>query len=366
MNIKRLAFYFGLVLITALAAIKPNYNWDCLPYMAIVLDKTENLSNQELHNKVYEQAQVHIPEKQYAMLVAETPYRTSMQQNADAFKQQLPFYHIKPLYIGLCWLSYSVGFNLAFATVIPSLLAFFGIGLLLFFWLNKFVSEKQSILITCCILLTMPFTGIGRESSPDALSCFFIVLASYWFYIKKCWQWIAPALALAVLTRPDNIIFVGLLGTVLFAKKYWSITYILIVLGFSMLAFIIPKLYLTSYNWQTLFYHSFIIHLTFPADTAINLNLSDYIFTIARNAFREFNISLIPLLLIFAIPAWNNRKKLTTDLSILWLTIGLTILLRYLLFPVFTGRFMAPYYLIAILLIINQLQKYYNPTHEIN
>jgi 4-amino-4-deoxy-L-arabinose transferase-like glycosyltransferase len=151
--------------------------------------------------QVYEQAQVHIPEKQYAMLVAETPYRTSMQQNADAFKQQLPFYHIKPLYIGLCWLSYSVGFNLAFATVIPSLLAFFGIGLLLFFWLNKFVSEKQSILITCCILLTMPFTGIGRESSPDALSCFFIVLASYWFYIKKCWQWIAPALALAVLTR---------------------------------------------------------------------------------------------------------------------------------------------------------------------
>ena len=366
MNLKKLAFYFGLILITVVAAIKPNYNWDCLPYMAIVLNKTEKLSNQELHNKVYEQARLHIPEKQYTMLVAETPYRTAMLNNAVAFNQQLPFYSIKPLYIGLCWLSYKAGFNLAFSTVLPSLLAFFGIGLLLFYWLKKMLNEKQSILITYCILLAMPFTGIGRESSPDALSCFFILLACYWFYCKKCWQWVAPVLVLAVLARPDNIILVGLFANILFIKKYWSITDTLLVFGAGLLAYIIPTWLIVSYPWQTLFNHSFIKHLSFPADAVINLTWQDYVFAIARNAFREFNISLIPLLLIFTIPAWNNRKKLTANLSILWLTIGATILLRYLLFPVFTGRFMAPYYLIAILLIINQFKSLYRAPHEIN
>lgn len=367
MNLKRNAFYIGLIVLTALASLKPNYNWDCLPYMAIALQMDDaHQSNEQLHTYVYAQAKKHIPEQQYKLLIADTPYRQQMKTNAEAFIQQLPFYHIKPIYVALVWLSYSAGLSLPFSTVLPSLLAFFGIGIILFKWLSKFVSQNQSILITCCILLAMPFTGIGRESSPDALSCFFILLGCYWFFVKKCWLWVAPTLVLAILTRPDNIILVGLFCLLLLVKKYWSITDILLVFGFGILSFIIPKLFLASYSWQTLFYHSFIEHLTFPSDTVVNLTLSDYIFAIARNAFREFNVSLIPFLLIFAIPIWNYRKKLTADLSIVWLTIGLTILLRYLLFPVFTGRFMAPYYLIAILLIINQLKKYYNPTHEIN
>lgn len=366
MKIKHLAFYFGLLLITALAAFKPNYNWDCLPYMAIVLETNKTLSPEELHREVYNQAKQHIPAEQYNLLVANKPYRIAMQHNAMAFYQQLPFYRIKPLYIALCALFYKLGVNIAFATVIPSLLAFFGIGVVLFFLLKNVVSQNQSMAITYCLLLAMPFTGIGRESSPDAISCFLMLLGCYWFFKKKCWHYIAPAFALAVLARPDNIIFVMLFGVCLLVKKYWSVTDAVIVIASGLLAYFVPQLFFEGYNWKTLFYHSFIKHLTYPKDAIISLTITDYIFAVLRNAFREFNSSFIPLLLIFIISIWNYRKIITKDLTILWLSIGATIIVRYLLFPVFTGRFMAPYYLIAILLIINQFKSLYRKPHEIN
>lgn len=364
MKLNALWFYVALTVLTVFAGLKPFYNWDCLPYMGAVLMLDEEIKPVALHQKVYGEAKKHIPAEAFSLLTQKEGYRTEMHQNAEGFYQQLPFYYIKPLYVGMAWICYQLGCSLPFSTVLPALLAFWGIGFLLFNWLKTVFQNHQAAIITLLLLVMLPFSGLGRESSPDGLSCFFMLLGAYWFTSKKCWLWVAPALGCAVLTRPDNIIFVGLFALVLFWKRFWSYQDIICTFLVGAIAYIIPKHYIVGYSWETLFHHSFISHLTYPKTQLIELSIWDYINIVLRQSFKALSASLIPLLTILTMLFWWGKNKLQQLDLILWVTIIGTIAVRYLLFPVLWGRFMAPYYLVAILFVLIQFKLLYRPINE--
>jgi 4-amino-4-deoxy-L-arabinose transferase-like glycosyltransferase len=364
MNLTKIWFYIALTCLVVFAGQKPYYNWDCLPYMASILVFDQDLNNADLHTAVYDNLQENVPKKTFEVLTQTEGYFENMYQNADAFHQQLPFYYIKPCYIGLSWISYKLGSNLIFATVLPSLLALWGIGFILFSWLSSMFSLKKAAIISVLLLLTVPLAKLGRLSTPDSLSCFFLLLGVYWFYAKKCWLWVALALALAILSRPDNVIFVGLFLVALVWKKYWSYQDIIFTCLLGLFAYAIPKLLLPSYSWQTLFIHSFVDQLNYPQTELVNLKVTQYVSIVVRNSFRELSISLIPLLLIFSISIWGARSKQDITTKLLLFTIISAVIVRYLLFPVLWGRFMAPYYLIALILILKQTKHLYQPVNE--
>src|SRR4051812_6427835 len=131
-------FIAVLAFISAQAYKKPSYNWDMLPYMAVILSYD---GQQNVHESVYNTARQELPAEAFRLLTdSSQAHRRETAQHVEEFNLQMPFYIVKPLYTGLSYLFYKSGFSLTRSTVIPSILAFLCVGLLMLVWCTKYIS----------------------------------------------------------------------------------------------------------------------------------------------------------------------------------------------------------------------------------
>lgn len=152
--------FFVVVAVSLLPAClfafrRPAYNWDMLPYMAIVLKMDKPWLNMEgIHTLTYQMASQKVPETDYRLL-KEGNYRKKMAANAAAFGEQLPFYSVKPLYVGMIYLLYKTGFSLVSSTMLPSIIAYFFLGLLLFYWMGRYLRPLFALLGSVLVMYTL-------------------------------------------------------------------------------------------------------------------------------------------------------------------------------------------------------------------
>src|SRR5476651_346587 len=126
-------YCFCLLTIAVFAYRRPHYNWDMLAYMALTIQQ-DHKSVDQIHQLTYQAAKENIPAIDYEHLVG-GEYRKNISENPAAFFNTLPFYAVKPLYIEMVSLFHKAGFSLPMATVLPSIVCYFLIGVLLFYWL---------------------------------------------------------------------------------------------------------------------------------------------------------------------------------------------------------------------------------------
>ena len=92
--IRWLLYIFCISLTSFYSIKKPEYNWDMLGYMALVL-RVENKNIEETHLMTYENAKEQIPAEFYFRLTdSANAYRRKMKENAVEFYRQLPFYTV--------------------------------------------------------------------------------------------------------------------------------------------------------------------------------------------------------------------------------------------------------------------------------
>ena len=91
-----LAATFALV--AACSLLRPAYNWDVLPYVALA-SETPAMSAAERHEVAYRLVEAAAPGSDWALLTADGAYRVQMAADAEAFDNQLGMYRIKPAYI---------------------------------------------------------------------------------------------------------------------------------------------------------------------------------------------------------------------------------------------------------------------------
>jgi hypothetical protein len=83
-------YFFIIFLVAAYSFKKPEYNWDMLPYMALVL-KADHIDTDSIHKLVYYSARKGLPEISYGQLTnPSNGYRKKMSENSGAFSRQLP------------------------------------------------------------------------------------------------------------------------------------------------------------------------------------------------------------------------------------------------------------------------------------
>ena len=115
-------------------------------------------------------------------------------------------------------LFHKIGFSFTPATVVPSLLCFFLIGLSIWRFSIQFMDPVKTFLVSGICMAIFPSFQLARLSTPDALSCFFVLNALLFIYTgRKTLIWFSLFL-LAVFTRLDNIIAELIL---LFALLKW-------------------------------------------------------------------------------------------------------------------------------------------------
>jgi hypothetical protein len=354
-------FYCLSLLVTMVFAYRrPLYNWDMLGYMALVVQK-DHPGQKEIHQITYSTAKENIPAEDFKALTG-GEHRKMLSESPGAFFATLPFYAVKPLYIKMASLFHKAGLTLPMATVLPSIIFYFFIGLLLFSWLSRHLKLFWAFGLSIGIMYSGFMVFLARLSTPDCLSTFLLLSAFYFILEKPSPGWMFLFLLLSVYARLDNIIPAGLIVSFLYFTGKWKAklkrkTFLLMLLVLAASYFLITGFTMRPFGWGALYYPAFATQLDLSHAYHSNFSFHAYISLVVSQlatalVFYHFIFFLCILLLILYSPAFKFRD-LTFDQSFS-LLLFLIILCRFILYPDLSDRFNVAYYLCFLVLFIKK------------
>jgi len=356
--------YFLIIMLASIYSLKhPSYNWDMLGYMALVL-KIDNADIIRAHDRTYSAAKNELPPAFYNILVdSNNMYRKKMKENPVAFNDHLPFYIIKPLYVGMVYLFYKAGFSLTKSTILPSIFSFIFISAILLFWLKKYLHWFYAFVLSLLAMLSPPLLSVAKLSTPDALSGL-LLFSSFYFLLEK--PKIIPLVLLMIISifaRLDNIIInIAILSLATFAiRSPLKISFRKYLLAYSALiiSYLIISLSVGKYGWNISFYSTFAHYLTSTSfEFQETFNLKFYLHLIYSATVHGFYFSsiaflFIMLLLLFAYPA-SSLYNINFD-QLFALLLFLVFILRLIIYPDISDRVYIAFYLIVTILLIRKI-----------
>jgi hypothetical protein len=358
-----LLIYCAIILFVSIYSLKkPAYNWDILPYMGVILSY-ENIDVKTIHDSVYNIAKKQIPSAFYnRMIDSSNKYRYHLAQSTEAFNLQLPLYVVKPLYTGLGYLFYKAGASLLIATILPSVLSYFLIGLLLFYWLQKYWPVIFAFAGSLFIMFSSPLLSGANLSSPDMLSALLLFAAIYAIIERRSLAWTFFFLILSVFTRLDNIIpSIFFLTTLAFTNK-WNpkipVGKLSLLLAVMVLSYLAISFNVRSFGWSLFYYPSFVKQLNPSYNINNTFVFKDYVALAKSQLMTGLFFSFLSLffflvlLLLWNSPAFHfSRLTIEQTLGIVFVLI---IMIRFVLQPLINDRLYIPYYLSVIIFLVKK------------
>jgi len=340
------------ILVTALAAVVlPDANWDMLPYIAVAGESTHP-TPEALHDYAYGAVKDGVSAGEYLALTDDAGgYRTRMANDPAAFHSMLPMYRVKFLYAEiLSGLSQVMSPVAAMHTIQAlSALLFGGIVLL---WLRS-VGALVLAPILCAVLMVAEFSYAARSNSPDLL-CSALLLGGLYAHMTRREAATALLLFLAVLVRPDNVIFVGVFAVLLLAFRQWSVG----VLSAAVASF---AAYFAISQWAG--HPGWWPHLYFSSvDQQMNMDGFDPAFSLvaygkafANAVMRSLVFNTWVGVAVLALGGWyaTHRAGFSLDrrAGILFAALVLAVVAKFAVFPIHDNRIYFPYLIPPFLLI---------------
>lgn len=239
---------------------QPRYNWDIVGYVAAT--KSIDTKNKKLlHRATYLHLKRTLPKRDYAHLHSNR-YERRVATDPDALQEQLPYYQIRPFYIGLLYLASKVGVSLSFATHFVSALAVV-LGLFLLYLLSlRYLPNTLSATLPVFALLYGAIE-IGQLSTPDGLaylSLFLLVL----LFLRRQYTLLFLCLPLSLTIRTDLLLF----HLPLLALLFLSHTRLRKKVALTSVGLVAIYLFINhTYNhpgWSTLMFHTFLHPQPYP------------------------------------------------------------------------------------------------------
>ena len=336
------------------AAVRPYHNWDMIPYVGA----TRALSGIEpgvLHKNVYKDLRLAVSLETFGALT-EGPHRGVVYENSEAFRQQLPFYQPRVLYIATVYLLALVGVDVFAATHIVSAIAVAG-GLLLL--LAAFRSRIRSGLL----FLVPPFAALlglldtAKYSTPDGLAFLVMSLAVYLFL--RGHRTLFAVLPLCVLVRTDLILFVVVV-TMYFWLSQQSRVLALIGLAASAILAVGLSASYSYYEPAAVYYNTFVGALTYPAEFTGSYRLSDHLGALETGVLKTLSdrAFLIFVAMSTTLAAISYRSRRLRDVPRLRFLVGsslLFVVIHFVLFPEIEARFFVLQYMLVLLVLLSVL-----------
>ncbi|CAH2408723.1 hypothetical protein [Mesorhizobium escarrei] len=336
------AFALYILLIAVTAWFIPDANWDMLPYLAIA-EEGSYRDVQALHDYAYGTVRDGVSAGDYKALIDDGGgFRSHMAGNAADFHSLLGMYRIKFLYAEILSTMSSVmsPVEAMRAVSVLSVLLFGAIALL---WLR---SEGALVLapVAGAVLMMAEFGDVARAATPDLL-CSALFLGGLFAYVRGREVATAILLFLAVMARPDNIVFLAVFAVLLvaFRRKAWGA-----LAGFagSLVAYFAISHWAQHPGWWS--------HLWFSSiDQHYNMNGFDPPFS-AVSYLRAFAVSLVRAvslnswvgISVLALAGWYALSragfKLDRRAGILFAALVLGVLAKFTVFPIHDTRIYFP------------------------
>ena len=336
-------------------------NWDILGYSASAISLANDDPN-FIHSYVFSELNNYGTQSARQKLTTGTDYAVTMHQDADAFYQQIPYYKIRIIFVGLIYILTKVGMNIFSAGHLVAASAG-AIGLILFFYSFKsYIKPSLWPMIPFFFILCGALDS-GQYVTADTLAYFWIGAISLAF-IKKHWA-VLPLIALSVLVRTDLAVLVAIMLAYIFV--YWpgmrlktcitAIVAAALYLGINKLA--------GNYGWSTVFYYVFVSDMTatHPAEfSQYSISFQQYIDQFVSNLvwiFYESEFWLYIAFMVLQLLLFNYsqseelsrpeklKKYLSDPIISLALISSAYIFIHYLLFPAMWTRFFLGQYMIV-------------------
>jgi hypothetical protein len=355
--------FSAYVLLTALSAIVlPDANWDMIPYIAVAEEGTYP-TPQALHDYAYGAVKAGVSGSDYLALTDDGGgFRTRMASDAAAFHSMLPMYRVKFLYAEvLAGLSHVMSPVAAMRTVQGlSALLFGGIVLL---WLRS-TGALALAPIAAALLMVAEFPYAARSNTPDML-CSALLLAGLYAHVRQRQAATAILLFLAVLVRPDNVIFVGVFAVLLLALRQWSPG----VLAATVASF---AAYFAISHWAG--HPGWWPHLYFSSiEQQMNMDGFDPAFSVVLYAKAFANAVVRSLVFntwvgvaVLALAGWyvTHRAgfRLDRPAGILFAALVLAVLAKFVVFPIHDTRIYFPNLIAPFLLLATPLMAMWAST----
>jgi hypothetical protein len=289
---------------------RPAGNADIVDYVSTA-HSWQGLSGQALSDAVYGDLRGFLTSAQYDDVtgagdkaLGRNVYLHAMATDPVSLAQQIPFYAVKPLYPGLMLALHAVGVPLPLSTVLISAAAFIALGLLLFAWLRRHHGPWLALLFAGLLCVSPPFAVLASLSTPDALGLLLVTGAAFAMVELRRFRMAVVLLVLAVLTRPNAVVFaVALLGAGVVAApssgiRIRPVVGVVVAAGLAAVVLGVSRL-VGGYAYTLLFSHTFYGWISYPANGAPPLRLGEvlhlYAFLVA-----QLPSTLLPLFLLLA------------------------------------------------------------------
>jgi len=341
------AYLAILLLFAVLAYQKTSNDWDLLAYTACVFHLESNDSNR-IHAATYHMAEQYFSPNEFSEMISKNEYRIRMYADVKSFFGELHFYYIKPLYIGLIYSISKLNQSPLEAMKWINSFSYLGIGCILLLIINLLTNKIiPSFLVFTALISYNGLLDMVRELTPDVLSMFVLLALSYGYLFSIKRKWVILFSILAILIRPDNILFVSIvwLLTEYFGNKF---NYRTVFVGSLFILIHIIIKYMTKgadYEQTTLSI------FTYPLDLESIRTLKSYLQEIASNID-----NLIPFFSLLILTIWT-QNDLKSKESLLLISILIALTIRFLFIPHLSERFYIPYGYMAVIAILSNTEK---------
>jgi hypothetical protein len=345
-----LAFSVGLL---AGSQLKPRYNADMVAYIACARS-FEIGDESELHSSVFRELKEAVDPATFERLTKGTPNRIRMTTDATAFREQLAFFKIRPVY-NLCIHALSkAGVSIVKASHLVSGLAVF-LGIWLLFLIGRPRLGYLFMYLVPPLGLAFGLLDIASLSTPDGLAFLAVVLSVYLF-LKRHWLLLA-LLPACVAVRTDLMIFSSMFAAYLLIfgthRRLWTAA----SLASSAFLYVFINRYFGNPGWAVTFYYTLIERVSHPITAGVELTAADY-----ANALLRGTLSLAgdkPFVVYFCVAVASlslmvkaQAKKGTgwlfeKDISVLVMLPLLYFVIHFAFFPDIDNRYFVPQYLIG-------------------
>jgi hypothetical protein len=202
-----LFFAATMASIALFGALRPAFNWDMIPYVALAEERS-GMNSAVRHDRAYQVVHAAAPAKDWALLTQANDYRAHQYANPHLFDTQLGMYRIKVGYIAAArMLNAFVPTICAFRLI--NLLALIMLSAVVMWWMRIGRFGRAAFFLVP-VLLIAKLPAATQLVTPDLLCASFAV-AGLALLRRGPWPLASACFAAATLARPDFILFPGAL-----------------------------------------------------------------------------------------------------------------------------------------------------------
>ncbi|KQT86143.1 hypothetical protein [Aurantimonas sp. Leaf443] len=295
-----IGLFCAMVLLSAATAIlKPEYNWDMGPYIAVSLE--DRIADPvALHEAAWSGIRAAAPAGQWYTLSAGNPYNADLWANPRHFFSQLTMYRVKIGYTQAIRLLDHV-VSPVMATILIGALSALGVGAIVLYWsVRGGFAESAALFLP--VLVLAGYFNMALLATPDLFMAVFGLAGVYLVVHNRPWASV-PFLLAMYLVRPDGIIFLFALLLSAIAFGYARLPMLLAFVAALLLYG--PIAHAAGHpGWWPHFYFSNIQLQNDMTGFAPAFSVLDYLRGVARGLSVALRLNNWPMLMLLLAGGW--------------------------------------------------------------